>query len=114
MVDKDYLIKNGWKELSCLSDHYTKSGVKGYVVIDVNNVYILEAPLFPPWARVTSIEGFERDLSYLQEEAMPLNDSEKITEFLKDCTDMDGRAIIQKDEMADFSEGKITIKKTHS
>lgn len=42
------------------------------------------------------------------------SDSEVITVFLKNCTDGQGKAILQRDEMADFHDGKISIKKTHS
>lgn len=36
-------------------------------------------------------------LDGIKREAMQPSDSEKITEFLKDCTDMDGREILQND-----------------
>ena len=40
-------------------------------------------------------------------------DSEIISDFLKNCTDGQGKAILQRDEMADFHDGQISIKKTH-
>lgn len=41
-------------------------------------------------------------------------DSEVITDFLKNCTNGQGEPILQRDQMADFHEGQISIKKTHS
>ncbi|WP_045391860.1 hypothetical protein [Vibrio rotiferianus] len=41
-------------------------------------------------------------------------DSEIITDFLKNCTSVQGEPILQRDEMADFHDGQISIKKTHS
>ena len=42
------------------------------------------------------------------------SDSEQITEFLKNCTTAQGKPILNRDEMADVNDGKITIKKTNS
>lgn len=42
------------------------------------------------------------------------SDSEVITDFLKNCTNGQGDAILQRDEMAEFNDGQITIKKSHS
>lgn len=42
------------------------------------------------------------------------SDSEVITAFLKNCTDSQGDAILQRDEMAEFNDSQISIKKTHS
>lgn len=42
------------------------------------------------------------------------SDSEVITAFLKNCTDGQGDAILQRDEMVQLNDGQISIKKTHS
>ena len=41
-------------------------------------------------------------------------DSEQITEFLKNCTTSNGEPLLKPDEMADFQNGEIIIKKSHS
>lgn len=42
------------------------------------------------------------------------SDSEQITEFLKNSTNGQGNPILAHDEVADFKDGQITIKKSDS
>ncbi|MYM61610.1 hypothetical protein GTG28_20630 [Vibrio sp. OCN044] len=42
------------------------------------------------------------------------SDSEIITSFLQNCTTGRGEPVLQRDEMAEFSDGHISIKKSHS
>lgn len=39
------------------------------------------------------------------------SDSETITAFLKNCTDVQGKAILDRDEIAELNDGQISIKK---
>jgi hypothetical protein len=45
-----------------------------------------------------------------EQAALP-SDAEVLTAFMRDCTDMDGRPLLQAGEHADLVDGKVIVKK---
>lgn len=64
-----YLKQNGWKESSKFKNHYLKDNTKGLVAVDTgtNEAFIVERVADFPWARISDIKQFERDLAHLQD-----------------------------------------------